>query len=59
MIGVLGFYDLDGAGREISDFAAWFKGNDDAQESEIISRKLDVVESLRGNLAELKKLKEM
>jgi signal transduction histidine kinase len=59
MVGVLGFYDLDGAGREISDFAAWFKGNDDAQESEIISRKLDVVESLRGNLAELKKLKEM
>ncbi|MBF8252346.1 MAG: histidine kinase [Actinobacteria bacterium] len=59
MVGVLGFYDLDGAGREISDFAAWFKGNDDAQESEIISRKLDVVESLRGNLAELKKLKEI
>jgi len=59
MLGVLGFYDLDGAGREISNLAAWFKANNDAQESEIISRKLDVVERLRGNLAELKSLKEM
>ena len=59
MLGVLGFYDLEGSGSEISKFAAWFKGNHDAQESEIISRKLDVVERLRGNLAELKSLKEM
>ena len=59
MSGVLGFYDLDGSKREISNFAAWFKAKNGAQESEIISRKLDVVERLRGNLAELKRLKEM
>ena len=59
MVGVLGFYDLEGSGREISNLAAWFKANEGAQESEIISRKLDVVERVRGNLAELKSLKEM
>ena len=59
MAGVLGFYDLEGSGREISNLAAWFKANEGAQESEIISRKLDVVERVRGNLAELKSLKEM
>ena len=59
MSGVLGFYDLEDSKREISNFADWFKGNDDAQESEIISRKLSLVERLRGNLAEWKRLKEM
>jgi signal transduction histidine kinase len=59
MLGVLGFYDLEGSGGEISKFATWFKANEGAQESEIISRKLDVVERLRGNLAELKSMKEM
>ena len=59
MLGVLGFYDLEGSGREISNLATWFKANEGAQESEIISRKLEVVERLRGNLAELKSMKEM
>ena len=59
MVGVLGFYDLEALGSEISQFAAWFKANSGAHESEIMSRKLDVVERLRGNLAELKSLKEM
>jgi len=59
MLGVLGFYDLEGSGREISKLATWFKANEGAQESEIISRKLDLVQRLRGNLAELKSMKEM
>lgn len=59
MLGVLGFYDLEGSGREISKLATWFKANEGSQVSEIISRKLDVVERLRGNLAELKSMKEM
>lgn len=59
MSGVLGFYDLEASGREISNLAAWFKANSGEQESEIISRKLDVVERLRGNLAELKRIKVM
>jgi signal transduction histidine kinase len=59
MLGVLGFYDLEGSGGEISKLSIWFKANEGAQESEIISRKLDVVERLRGNLAELKSVKEM